>query len=147
MFLDGRLPRRVWRGGLVIEAESIQLEFGVLRRKQVLIRRFRDKHQRFVQFVVMVVEIPELLLGLPPFHDSTEAGDCQQNLNVPVPTMPIWMVVPGLSNVLHALYNPFTKLGLGHELRNRHFGHIGCDCNYFIQRSHDGVDRIIHKYL
>jgi hypothetical protein len=96
--------------------------------------------------VIIIVEIPELFLCLPPLHHPTEASDSEEHLNIPIATVPIRVVLPRLADVLDALNDGFTELGLGHELSDRHFGDIGRDCDDFVQSRHNGVDRIVHEY-
>jgi hypothetical protein len=53
--------------------------------------------------VFIIIEIPELLFGFPPFDHATETGDGKEDLHIPVPSMPVWMVVPGLTDGLYSL--------------------------------------------
>ena len=90
----------------------------------MVFHRLCDKHERLFLFVLIIVEIPELLLGLPPFDDSAKTGDGEKDLDVPVPAVPIRVLVPRLTNVLHALYKVLAGLGLGGKLADRHLLHI-----------------------
>jgi len=44
-----------------------------------------------------------LLLSLPPLNDTTKTSDGEEDLDVPVPTVPTRMVFPGFANILNTL--------------------------------------------
>ena len=93
----------------------------------MLVSGFSNKGQRLVLFIVIVVEIPELLFGFPPLHHTTETGDCQEDLDIPIPPMPVRMFIPSLTDVLDPLDERFTHFGLGGKLCDRHIGDIRCN--------------------
>ncbi|KAJ2965501.1 hypothetical protein NUW54_g14099 [Trametes sanguinea] len=90
-------------------------------------------------------EVPKLLLGLPPLDDTAEAGDREEDLDIPVSAMPIRMLVPGLADVLHALDEGLAHLRVRGELVDGHVEHIGGNCDDLIESSHDRVHRVIHQ--
>jgi hypothetical protein len=120
--------------------------FSCRRRKLRFLRRFCNKSEWFVLFIVVLIKVPKLFLGFPPLDDPTETGDGQQYLNVPISTVPIWMFVPSLANILHSLYQGFAYLGLGSELGESHLGHVGRNGNDIVEGSHNRIDWIIHEY-
>jgi len=111
----------------------------------VVLRWFHYEEERFVLFVVIVIKIPKLLLGFPPLDHATEAGDCEEDLYVPVPAMPIWVVIPRFTDHLHSLDKGLDTLGLRCELGDSHINDLGRNRNEFIEIGHDGIDGVVNK--
>lgn len=113
----------------------------------LLFRGLEDKHEGLILFIlVVVVEIPKLFLCLPPLDDPTEASDGEQDLDVPVPAVPIWMLVPRFSDVLNTLNKRLADLWLGCQLCGGHFCDIGSNANEVVQGGHDRINRVINEY-
>ena len=106
---------------------------------------FGDEGEGFVLLVLVVVEIPELFLGLPPFDDTTETGDGKEDLHVPITAMPVGVIVPSLADILDALDKRLADLRLGRELRDRHVDNLGRNADEIIQRGHNWIDGVIEK--
>jgi len=81
---------------LIVVVETKVVEFGIIT------GRLCDKQKRLVLGVI-VIEIPKLLLSLPPLNDTTKTSDGEEDLDVPVPTVPTRMVFPGFANILNTL--------------------------------------------
>lgn len=111
----------------------------------MVLRRLHYEEECFVLFVIIVIKIPKLFLRFPPFDYATEAGDCKEDLHIPVPAMPIWVVVPRFTDHLHSLYKGLDTLGLRCELGNSHINDVGRNGNEFIEVGHDRIDGIVNK--
>lgn len=59
--------------------------------------------------------------------------------------MPIWMIVPSLSDVLDTLDEGLANLWLGCKLGSRHFCDIGCNAYELVEGSHDRINGVINK--
>jgi hypothetical protein len=112
----------------------------------VLMCRLHDKYERFLLVILfLLVKIPELLLRFPPLDDAAETGDSQQDLDIPVTTMPVWMLVPSLADCLNTLHKLFTNLRLRSYLADGHVHNIRGHGYDIVQGGHDGIDGVVDK--
>ena len=95
--------------------------------------------------LIVIIKVPKLLFSFPPLDDAAEACDCKEDLDVPIPPMPIWMVDPNGADILYPLYDGFDEFWLGHKMGDGHLGEIRGNGDDLVEGGHEGVDRVIYE--
>jgi len=124
---------------LIVVVKTKIVEFGI-----IITGRLCDKQKRLVLGVI-VIEVPELLLGLPPLNDTTKTSDGEEDLDVPVPTVPTRIVFPSFANILNTLDQRFAYFWLSSKLRNRHINDIRGNTYETVESGHCWIDWIIDE--